>query len=229
MSAVKTPPLPQPRVVTTTSTSTATAAPPAAVSLTRRRVQRLLGGALVTVGLPALMPGLTACAATPGAGARGMTLSEARLNELLTRQFPYTRSLSGLAELSLVSPRLSLLPASNRLATAFDLVLTERLAGGRYTGALDLDYGLRFDAGEGALRMADVRVNRLALDQLPRAQQQLVSQYAPRLAEQLLADLVIYRLPAEQLALARNLGLAVGALRVLPEGLRIELTPPGLR
>ena len=34
------------------------------------------------------------------------------------------RSLSGLAELSLVSPRLSLLPASNRLATAFDLVLT---------------------------------------------------------------------------------------------------------
>ena len=56
-----------------------------------------------------------------------------------------------------------------------------------------------------------------------------MSQYAPHLAEQLLADLLIYRFAADQLALARNLGLAVGALRVLPEGLRVELQPQGLR
>lgn len=193
---------------------------------TRRQAQRLLGGALGAL----LLPGLTACAGTPGGdGVRSVTLSQAQLNELLARQFPYTRSFSGLAELSLVSPQLSLLPASNRLATAFGLVLTERLTGSRHTGGLDIDYGLRFDAREGAVRMADVRVNRLDVDRLPRAQQQLVSQYAPHLAEQLLADLLIYRFAADQLALARNLGLAVGALRVLPEGLRVELQPQGLR
>lgn len=192
---------------------------------TRRQAQRLLGSALAAL----LLPGLSACAGTPGGdGTRSYTLSQERLKALIARQFPYTRSFSGLAELSLVSPRLNLLPASNRLATAFDLVLTERLTGTRHTGGLDLDYGLRFDAGEGAIRMADVRVNRLALDRLPRAQQQLVAQYAPRIAEQLLADLVVYRFPAEQLALARNLGLAVGALRVLPDGLRVELMPQGL-
>ena len=224
MSAVKTPPLPEPRVVTTTST--ATAAPPAAVSLTRRRVQRLLGGALVAVGLPALMPGLTACAATPGAGARGMTLSEARLNELLTRQFPYTRSLSGLAELSLVSPRLSLLPASNRLATAFDLVLTERLAGGRYTGAIELDSALQLDLQQGAVRLSAVRVQRLGLDQLPPAAQTLLARHAPPVVEQLLQGLVIYRLPPERLATLRAAGRgAPPQLRVQPDGLRLELAP----
>ena len=196
--------------------------PPPPAPDRRRACQRLLGAALLSPLLPALL----ACA---GGASGGWLLPVARLDELLARRFPVTRSLAGLADLTLHSPRLSLLPAANRVATALDLVLTERLAGGRYTGALDLDYGLRFDAGEGVLRMADVRVNRLALDQLPRAQQQLVSKYAPRLAEQLLADLVIYRLPGEQLALARNLGLAVGALPVLPEGLRIELTPPRLR
>ena len=111
----------------------------------------------------------------------------------------------------------------------FDLVLTERLGRSRFTGGLDLDYGLRFDAQAGAIRMADARVNRLSVDQLPRAQQQLVAQYAPRIAEQLLADLVIYRFPPEQLELAHNLGLVVGALQVTREGLSVEMLPQGLR
>ena len=79
------------------------------------------------------------------------------------------------------------------------------------------------------VRMADARVNQLRIDQVPRAQQPLVSQYAPRIAEQLLADLVIYRFPPEQLELARNLGLTVGALQVTREGLRVEMLPQALR
>ena len=177
--------------------------------------------------LGALAPSLAACAGS--AGMRGITLSQQRLNELLARSFPYTRGFSGLADLTLQSPRLRLLPESNRLGTALDVVLAERVTGGRFAGGMDLDYGLRFDAQQGAIRMADVRVNRLDIDPLPPAQRALVAQYAPRVAEQLLADLVLYRLPAEQLALARDLGLGVGALRVLPEGLRIDLVPRGLR
>ncbi len=197
---------------------------PTSTAITRRRCHVLGVGILMT----SLVPSLSACAAGSD-GVRTQLLTQQRLNELVARQFPYTHSLGGLAELSLRSPRLSLLPASNRLATAFDLVLSENIAGTRYTGGMDLDYGLRFDAPTGAIRMADVRVNQLRIDQLPRAQQQLISQYAPRIAEQLLADLVIYRFPSEQLELARNLGLAVGALQVTREGLSIEMRPQGLR
>lgn len=188
----------------------------------RRHCHQLLGAAALT----ALFPGLSACAAGGGVGMPGYTVSQQRLNELVARSFPVTRSLAGgLADLTLSSPRLGLLPASNRIATAFDLGLAERIAGTRYSGGIDLDYGLRFDMQEGAVRMSDVRVNRLAIDQLPRAQQQLVSRYAPGIAEQLLQNMVLYRLPAEQMALARNLGWSGAALRVLPDGLRIDVAP----
>ena len=193
--------------------------------LNRRHCHRLLGAA----ALITLFPGLSACAAGRG-GMPGYTVSQQRLNELLARQFPVTRNLlGGLADLTLSSPRLGLLPASNRVSTMFDLGLTERLAGSRYSGGMDLDYGLRLDLQEGAVRMADVRVNRLTIDQLPRAQQQLVSQYAPDIAGRLLSDMVLYRLPAEQLALARNMGWGAAALRVLPDGLRIDMGPAGTR
>ena len=192
--------------------------------LNRRHCHRLLGAA----ALITLFPGLSACAA--GSGMPGYTVSQQRLNELLARQFPVTRNLlGGLADLTLSSPRLGLLPASNRVSTMFDLGLTERLAGSRYSGGMDLDYGLRLDLQEGAVRMADVRVNRLTIDQLPRTQQQLVSKYAPDLAGRLLSDMVLYRLPAEQLALARNMGWGAAALRVLPDGLRIDMGPAGTR
>ena len=193
--------------------------------LNRRHCHRLLGAA----ALITLFPGLSACAAG-SSGMPGYTVSQQRLNELLARQFPVTRNLlGGLADLTLSSPRLGLLPASNRISTMFDLGLTERLAGSRYSGGMDLDYGLRLDLQEGAVRMADVRVNRLTIDQLPRAQQQLVSQYAPDIAGRLLSDMVLYRLPAEQLALARNMGWGAAALRVLPDGLRIDMGPAGTR
>lgn len=192
---------------------------PSALPFGRQRRAQLLA-------LPGLLLALGACASGERGG-RTYLLSQQRLNQLLARQFPYTRNFSGLAELTLSAPRLGLLPASNRLSTACDLALAERLSGARYTGGIDLDYGLRWDDAQGAVRMSEVRVNRLAIDQLPRAQQQLLSQYAPRLAEHLLADVVVYRFPADQLALARNLGLVVGPLRVLPEGLQVSLQPQG--
>ncbi|MDO5288401.1 MAG: hypothetical protein Q4F13_02030 [Pseudomonadota bacterium] len=193
---------------------------------------------LAAASLGALLAPMGGCASASAAGMtgmsamnalRGLTLSPQQLNALLARQFPYTRSFSGLADLTLQSPSLSLLPASNRLATAFGLVVTERLMGTRYSGGMDLDYGLRFDATQGAIRMADARVNRLSIDQLPRAQQQLVSQWAPMVAEHLLADMVIYRFAPAQLELARNLGWVVNALRVQPDGLHIAMGPQGAR
>ena len=195
--------------------------------MTRQGVLRLLAG----TGLAALLPPLTACAAAGNAAnaLRTITLSQAKLNALVAKRFPYTRNFSGLADLSLQSPRLRLLPQDNRLGTALDLVVAERLTGSRYSGGIDLDYGLRFDDQEGAIRMTDVKVNRIAVDQVPPAQRQLISQYAPRAAETLLSNMVLYRIPDEYLSMARNLGWVVSTLRVQPDGLRIELGPQGAR
>ena len=124
------------------------------------------------------------------------------------------------------SPRLSLLPAANRVATALDLVLTERLGGRRYTGAIELDSALQLDLQQGAVRLSAVRVQRLGLDQLPPAAQTLLARHAPPVVAQLLEGLVIYRLPPERLATLRAAGRgAPPQLRVQPDGLRLELAP----
>lgn len=182
--------------------------------------------------LPVVLGGglLAGCAGagTPG-GMTDKVLSAQQLGDLVARAFPYTHKVSSLAELTLQNPQLRLLPERNRLGTRLDLLLAERLTGGRVSGGMDLDYGLRYDPREGAVRMTDVRVNRLAVNQLPAQYQSLFSRYAPPLAEQLLDDFALYRFPDSQLALARSLGLAVSALNVRPDGLHIALAPEALR
>ena len=186
------------------------------------RRRRLLQ-ALLATGVPGL---LAACGGLPP-GLGDQVLSEQRLAQLLAQGFPYVRAFGGLVELTMLNPRLRLLPQENRFGTALDLGVAERVTGRRFSGGMDMDYGLRFDAGEGAIRLTDVRVNRLDIDQLPVSSRPLVAQYAPRLAELLLADFVLYRIPEQRLALARQLGVGVSALRVLPDGLRIEMAPQG--
>ena len=154
---------------------------------------------------------------------RTIVLPRQRLQDAIDRAFPVRRDLAGLAELSLQAPTLTLLPETDRLGAALDWVLSEALRGRRETGHLALDFGLRWDAEPGAIRMADVRVRQLDVDALGPAQQALVTRWAPPLVEQLLSGQVLYRLPPDQLAQARQRGLQVRALRVLPEGLRIDL------
>lgn len=167
----------------------------------------------------AATPLLASCA---GVGLPGQTLTPDQLADLVARAFPYSHDFSGLVELSIASPKLRLLPESNRLGTALQVALVERLTGLRLNGSMDLDYGLRFDAAEGAIRLADVRVNQLTMGRLPAKQQALVERYAPRVAELLLSNFILYRLPDAQLTLARSLGLVVGALRVQPDGLHMD-------
>lgn len=186
------------------------------VPLTRRHVLGLLAW------------GVLGAAVAQDAQPQGFTLSRQQLNALLASSFPHTQNFSGFADLRLQSPRLGFLPASNRLSTALDFVLTEAFSGQSVTGRMDLDYGLRFDPAEGAVRLASVRLDRIDVDRLPPAQQQLVSMYAPQAAQALLSGLVLYRVPQTQMALMRDLGLTVKELRVLPDGVRAELGPQGL-
>ena len=183
----------------------------------------------------ALVPALLASSLFAGcasadtrSGANQRFLSARKLDELVARAFPLTHEFAGLALLTLRNPRLRLLPESNRLGTAVDVLLVERLTGARLRGGMDLDYGLRYDSREGAVRMTDVQVNRLIVDALPRPFQDLLSRYAPPLAAQWLDDFALYRFPQDQLALARSMGLTVSALRVEPDGLHITLAPEPL-
>ena len=173
--------------------------------------------------LAALLAGALAACAGPWDGPRQITVSRQRLQDGIARAFPVQRSLAGLAELSLQAPTLTLLPQTNRLGLALDWVLAESLDGQRLTGRMALDFALRYDAEQGAIRMVDVQVRQLDADALGPAQRAWVARLAPPLLGQLLSGQVLYRVPAEPLAQARQRGLQVRALQVLPDGLRIDL------
>lgn len=166
---------------------------------------------------------LAACAGL--GGPQVVTLGEADLNRLLAKNFPQQRRALEILELTIDVPRVSLLPQSNRLATEFDVSATERLSARSYAGQLALDYALRYDEARQSVRMTDVRVRRLQFDGAGERLQPLVERLGGLLAEQVLADAVVYRFRPEDLARGGARGLQPGAVTVTARGVEITLVP----
>jgi hypothetical protein len=158
-------------------------------------------------------------------GPKVITLDEAELARLLAQNFPVERRALEILELRLEAPRVTLLPQSNRLATEFELQALERLSARRYLGRLAMEYGLRYDESAQAVRLADVRVQRLQFDGAPAQLQPLLDRLGGLLAEQLLHDAVIYRFTPQDLERAGRRGYRPGAVTVTARGVEITLAP----
>lgn len=168
---------------------------------------------------------LAGCAALP----QQITLSEAELQAQLARRFPVQRSVLELIDLQLSDPQLRLDAASNRLSTELTLRALERRGSGRsLQGRLALDYGLRWEPADASVRLVDPRVAGLQFEQLPEGwarRAELLQRMAAPLAERLLDDLVLYRVPDQRLRALRAAGLQPGELKLTPAGLQISIEP----
>lgn len=192
----------------------------------RAATRRLLSAVGAAVALSALSL-LSACSAAPLAQAaiRSFSITPAQLQQALTGRFPHTQRLGEVLELQVLAPRLSLLPASNRLGTELDMQLTERLTGGQYKGSLAVDYGLRFEPNDNSLRMTGLAVRRVSIAGLAEPYQALLGRQVPRVLERLLDDYPLHRFADKDLALLSGLGLMPGAIKVTPNGLTVGLQP----
>ncbi|HOM15347.1 MAG TPA: hypothetical protein PLB41_18750 [Rubrivivax sp.] len=167
---------------------------------------------------------LAGCAGVP----RSITLSEAELQAQLARRFPLQRSVLDSIELQLSDPVLRLDAPANRLATELTLQGSERRSGRSVQARLALDYGLRWEPSDGSVRLVQPRVRSLqfadaALGSTRRAE--LLQRMGITLAERLLDDLVLYRVPEARLQTLRAAGYRPGALQVTPAGLEITIEP----
>lgn len=160
-----------------------------------------------------------------GLGPIQYTIPQAQLQQAVAKRFPYSQSLGNLLELQLQAPRLSLLPRRNRIGTVLDLTLSGQLLGEVYSGTIAMDYGLRFEPQDNTIRMTDVQVTSLNLDNVPPAYQGVVQRYAPGLAEQLFEDFPLHRISAADMARANGLGYTLGGFKVVPDGLQVTLDP----
>lgn len=182
----------------------------------RRRWLGRLGGLGASVALAA-----TGCAelGLPSA----YTLSQSDLLALIARQFPRTERVAEIADVTLSSPRLWLLPQDNRLGVGFSLRAEERLTRRSVLGQLGLDTGVRYEPSDASIRLAQVRVQQFQLEGggsvLPLQGQRV----AALVAERLLENLSVYRLRPEHVQLLRVTGLERPALAVTSRGLEIAL------
>lgn len=176
--------------------------------------RRLLGAASVLA--------LGGCAAlvTP----TSWTVSEAELQRLLARDFPQQRRVLEVVDVDIGLPALTLLPNTNRLATMTPISARERLFGGRWSGRLGVEAGLRWHSEDASVRLAEVRVTALEPSDgsvLPPQSRSI----ATALAELVLRDRTLYRVPAERLARLREHGVEPASLDVTSQGLVIGLKP----
>lgn len=154
------------------------------------------------------------------------TIPQATLAAQVAKRFPYTHDLAGnLVTLELLHPRLSLLPASNRIATELDLKLAAPALGVESNGVLGVDFGLRYDATDRTIRMTQPKLRSVRLDAVPPQYQSWLDRNAPRLIQLLLDDYVLHQVGERELAMAAAFGYEPAGIKVTAQGLKVRLNP----
>jgi len=172
---------------------------------------------------------LASCASLPPPP-RTISVTEARLAQLIAAQFPFNSEMLEVLDVVVSSPRVSLDPANNRINTALDLDVAGNSILGlftkkQYKGALDLSYGLRFEPGDATVRLTDVHVNRFEVEGAPSVMRRSIEKLGAPLAQKLLKDYVLYRVRPEDLQAKQGWGYQPGGFKVEPTGLSITLNP----
>ncbi|MDE2368660.1 MAG: DUF1439 domain-containing protein [Burkholderiales bacterium] len=179
--------------------------------------RRLAGAALLAVC------GLAGCLGvlTP----RSITLSEGDIERALERKFPQDRRLLDIFDVNIAAPRVKLQPDRNRLAAVVDVHARDRLLGGSWQGRLSFNSQLRWQADDQTVRLAQVRVDDLALVDPASPLRSAAERLGAALAERVLEDEPIYRLPPDKAEQLRQAGLKPGTVQVTPAGVEIAFVP----
>lgn len=174
-------------------------------------------------GLLAL--GLTGCA--QWMGPQGVVFSEAELQALLAKRFPLDRRLLEVLEVRISEPKLGLLPQQDRVSAELKVSATDRLFASELAGELALSTALRVEPSDRSLRLKDVRVTRLSLNQ--RGQPAAASERSQRLgaaiAERMLEGVVLHQFRAEQWDRLMAAGYATPTVNITSRGLELRAVP----
>ena len=168
-----------------------------------------------------------------------LTLSQTELQNLLQGRFPIEQRLLEVFEVRASSPQLRLLPERNRLQARVDLQTRERILGHQLKGQLDFDAALRWESADHTVRLDQVRVQDFALDTpqregggaqtaagaSPQRRSSSTERVAAALAERVLENMVLYRVPEEKLAQLDKHGVQPSALAITRQGLEITFAP----
>src|SRR4029453_4367177 len=152
-------------------------------------------------------------------GQPGYKISAEQLQQPIRQPFPGGDKVEGLLNFDMQEPRLRLLPEENRIASEMLVDVAGPALRRSYTGALNLDFELRYEPTDLSIRAHHLRVHSLRLSGLPQRTAEMLEAYGPKLAEESLHEVVLHRLRPQDLALADPMGLQPGTITVTSQGL----------
>jgi hypothetical protein len=153
------------------------------------------------------------------AGQPSYKISAEQLQQVIRQRFPVRHQVEGLLNFDVQEPRLRLLPEENRIASEMLVNVAGPALRRSYTGALDLDFELRYESMDQSIRAHRLRVHSLRLSGLPQRTTEMIEAYGPKLAEESLHDVVLHRLRPQDLALADTMGFQPATITVTSQGL----------
>jgi hypothetical protein len=92
---------------------------------------------------------------------------------------------------------------------------------GKQKGSLEVDFALRYEAGDRSIRAHKLCFKQLRIAGLEPAAAELLNVYGPAMAEQSLQEVVLHQLSPQDLAVADGLGMQPGSITVTGSGLVI--------
>lgn len=154
-----------------------------------------------------------------------VTLGEPELQKLVDKSFPVDRRLLDVLDVSVSTPKVQLLADRNRIGTELTISTRDRLFGGSWQGRLQLDSALRWEASDQTVRLVRVQVHEFRLDGGGSMARSQAERLGAVLAEKVLEDSVLYRLPPERAAALQRQGVVPASLAVTRRGLEITFQP----
>ena len=150
------------------------------------------------------------------------TLTRQEIQAHIEKKFPLQLRYSGLFEVRLGDPHLPLLPASNRVALAANVHISNPIAKPHQVqGVLALSSGLKFDQATNAIRLNQPTADRVELQGLNGLNAQQLQNIGAMVVQELLRDYALYTFKPEDL---RRFGKTFepGAITVLDDGIKVS-------
>jgi hypothetical protein len=129
-------------------------------------------------------------------GSRDVELPLARLQDAMSRKFPFDRRYLELFDVRVTNPRLALQPDGNRVLTTMDASIMPPFTRRAWQGSFTLSGTLQLDPARRAVILTEPRMERLAVDGVDSASNSQIARIAGLLAEQIVKDVSLYTFDA---------------------------------
>lgn len=159
-----------------------------------------LGAGLSTAAMLAVFAG--GCAIAP-LFTREISFTQQEMTERLAKRFPVERNIADLLQVKLTRPRVTIASAAAnaapQLAVGVDLEVKLPLTGKMLFGQMALSGVPRYDATARAIFLAEAKVDRVRVDNMPDALAAALARAATQFAGEYFAEKPIYALDANEI------------------------------